>query len=78
MILKLLLVLAVIAFVYFVFIKKKPIKEKSTHKNQAEKKQSSPSNEMVECSACGVYTELSESLLSGNKYYCSNECLEKK
>ena len=76
MILKVLLVLAVIATVYFMFIKKKPLKNtepkvKKTHNNKAE------SNDMVECKTCGVYSELSDSILSGSSYYCSNECLEK-
>lgn len=72
MILKLLLVIAVIAIIYFAFIKKKPLKNTKT-KND-EKLQS---NDMVECNACGTYVELSESIISNNKYYCSDECLEK-
>jgi uncharacterized protein len=71
MILKLLLIIAVIAVVYFLFIKKKPLKSKKT-KNR-EKLQS---NDMVECKTCGIYAEVSDSILSGSSYYCSKECLE--
>jgi uncharacterized protein len=72
MILKILLVIAVIATVYFLFIKKKPLQNQN---NDNEKKPKS--NDLVQCSTCGTYAELGESILSNNKYYCSNECLEK-
>jgi len=73
MILKLLLIIAVIAVVYFLFIKKKPLKN-NKHKKAKEKLQS---NDMVECKTCGIYAEVSDSILSGSSYYCSQECLEK-
>ena len=77
MILKLLLVIGVIAFVYFVFIKKKPLKRQSdaTQNQNNEKLQS---NDMIACESCGTYTEVGEAILSGGKYFCSNECLERK
>jgi len=75
MILKLLLVIGVIAIVYFMFIKKKP---QNISKKRATKKESAQADDMVECTTCGVYAELNESLLSGTKYYCSKECLNKK
>lgn len=68
--LKLLLVIGVIAFIYYFFIKKKPLK----YPNDNEKTSSS---DMVECVACGTYCEINESLLSNGKYYCSKECLGK-
>jgi len=73
MILKILLVVGVIAFVYFLFIKKTP-KDINNKKGSNESKNA---DEMVECANCGVYAPLSESILSGGKYYCSNECLKK-
>ena len=78
MIMKLLLVIGVIAFVYFFFIKKKPAvtKPNKQDKNSAAKDEAQ-SSEMVECSSCGVYSEISDALLSNNKYYCSDECLRK-
>ena len=75
MILKLLLVIGVIAFVYFLFIKKKPTV--TSTKKEKEKKDEVQSNEMVECAECSIYCEIDESILSNNKYYCSKECLEK-
>ena len=74
MILKILLVIAVIAIVYFMFIKKKPLKQNNKESNKQDEKPSS--NDMVECSTCGVYSELDDSILSNGKYYCSKECIE--
>ena len=73
MILKLLLVIGVIGIVYFFFIKKKPLKQKNKTPKNEEKQQSS---DMVECSYCGTYAEYGESILSNNKYYCCNECVD--
>jgi len=73
MILKVLLVVIVIAVVYFLFIKKKPIQNNKNKKNN----QTPKSNEMVECAACGTYASLDESIISNNKYYCSQECVDK-
>ncbi|WP_321779206.1 PP0621 family protein [Sulfurimonas sp.] len=75
MILKFLLVVGVIAFVYFVFIKKKPAVSHS--KKGTQHKERKPSNELVECVECGIYCELDDTILSSNKYYCSKECVEK-
>ncbi|WP_428738306.1 PP0621 family protein [Sulfurimonas sp.] len=69
---KYLVVIGVIAFVYFMFIKKKPIS--STKDSKDTKPQP---NDMIECSSCGVYVEISESILSNGKYYCSKECVQK-
>ncbi len=74
MILKILLVAGVIAFVYFMFIKKKPPIVKSEGESKKEQKESS---EMVECSTCGIYCSLDDAILSNGKYYCSQECVEK-
>ena len=78
MIMKLLLVIGVIAVVYFLFIKKKPAVTKPNKQNEdAVKKDKVQSNDMVECATCGIYCEVSDALLSNNKYYCSDECLRK-
>ena len=72
MILKILLIAGVIAFVYFMFIKK------PTQTNHEDSKKNSPKvDDMVECVVCGVYAPLKESILSSGKYYCSQECLKK-
>ena len=75
MILKVLLVVAVISAVYFFFIKKKPIKQNDT-KSSSSKDSELKSNDMVECTKCGTYAEVSESILSNGKYYCSKECVK--
>jgi len=71
MIMKLLLVAAVIAVIYFMFIKKKPLNEKSSSKEKVKPK----ANDMVECNNCALYCEVSESILSNGKYFCSKECV---
>jgi uncharacterized protein len=76
--LKYLLVIGVIAIIYFIFIKKKTVlghsKQESGNDTANNKVQS---NDMVQCSTCKIYCELGDALLSNNKYYCSKECLER-
>ena len=72
MILKALLVLAVIGVVYFLFIKKPSLGNTTKTKKKDDKLNS---NDMVECTSCGVYVEVSEAILSNGKYYCSKECV---
>ena len=76
MILKLLLVIGVIAVVYFMFIKKKPIQNKAEPKKN-KKKEKIEASDMIECPTCGIYSEISECVLSNGKYYCSSECATK-
>jgi len=75
MILKLLLVVGVIALVYFIFIKKKP--QLQNQGQEPKKKDNIQSDEMIECSTCKIYCSLDDAILSNGKYYCSKECLEK-
>jgi uncharacterized protein len=77
MILKLLLVGAVIFTVYIMFFKQRSINETSEPKRSKKKQDTQKVNEMIECAACGVYCELDEAILSGSKYYCSAECVNK-
>jgi len=72
MILKLLLVGSVIAVVYFMFIKKKPLKRRFKKEQNREK-----INEMIECEECGIYCEVDDAFLSNAKYYCSSQCVSK-
>ena len=76
MILKLLLIVAVIYIVYIMFFKQRSV-ERSAPKSKRKKEQKTEVNDMVECASCGVYSQLSDSILSGSKYYCSTECLNK-
>jgi len=69
---KYLVVIGVIAFIYYVFIKKKPIQKSSKDAKNND------ANEMVECDKCGIYCELDDAILSNGKYYCSVECLKDK
>jgi len=72
---KWLLVVAVVSAIYVFFIKKKPITQNNN--SNENKKDTQVSDEMVECQKCGIYVALDETILSNNKYYCSQECLEK-
>ncbi len=71
MINEILVILLVIAVVYFVFIKKPAIKSKKETPKAKE-----PTEEMVECHTCKTYISMSESIIKGGYYYCSDECLE--
>jgi len=70
MILKILLVVGIIALVYFIYKKNKQSAINS-------KKDKESANEMVECAKCGIYCELNDTILNNNKHYCSKECLDK-
>ncbi len=77
MIMKLLLIIGVIGFVYFFFIKKKPALTQE-NKDKFNKKQTPlQGDDMIECPVCSIYFEVDDGILSGNKYYCSSECVSK-
>lgn len=67
--LKWLIVIGVIWFVYNFYIKKKPIASNSSSSGKLE------DNDMVQCSTCKIYVEINEAILSNGNYYCSKECL---
>jgi uncharacterized protein len=66
MILKLLSVLLVVAVIYFLFFKK--LRKKVDEQNKVD--------ELVECHKCGTFCSKDDTILSNGKYYCSNECLK--
>jgi|GEM_PF-603442 len=68
------IIAGLIAFIYFFYFKKKPEQKVSKESSSRDKKEDA--NEMIECAQCGVYSELSDAILSNGKYYCSNECIE--
>ena len=68
--LKWLLVIAVVAGIYFFFIKKKPLKGSSTQPH------STQSDEMIACAECGTYCSVNDAYIKEGKYYCSKECME--
>lgn len=74
---KWLLVIGVIATVYYLFIKKSSQTKECEQGDATSKKgMDSGVDEMVECSRCGIYVEVDEAILSNGKYYCSKECLK--
>ena len=75
MIMKLLLIIGVIAFVYFFFIKKKP--QQNIKNNETKKSQKLQGNDMIECPECSIFFEVDDGILSSSKYYCSSECVSK-
>jgi uncharacterized protein len=72
--LKWLLVIGVIALIYFLFIKKTPIQKSSQPSNKPDEKLND--DDMVACKACGTYTALGEALMRDGNYFCSQECLK--
>jgi len=69
--LKWLLVIAVVAGVYYFFIKKSPVK---SFKGGA--KEMKDSDEMVECFTCKTYCSADEAFIKQSRFYCSKECME--
>ena len=74
---QILVILLVIAMVWFIYRKKStPNTKKSQPKKESQnKEESSFDRTMVECVKCGVYIATDEAILSSGKYYCSDECL---
>ncbi len=74
---KWLLVIGIVAAVYYLFIKKStPTAVDKTSKKGADSKKDEKVDEMVECSRCGIYVDIDEAIISNGKYYCSKECLK--
>ena len=69
-----LIIAGLIAFIYFFYFRK-PSPKVSTKERKKERKEDA--NEMVECAACGVYSELDDAIFSNAKYYCCDECVAK-
>ncbi|WP_373036426.1 PP0621 family protein [Sulfurimonas sp.] len=71
-------VIGLIAVIYFMFIKKRPqVKQDKKDSTDKTTKKEAQSNDMVACAECGIYCEIDDTILSNNKYYCSQECLKK-
>lgn len=70
MIIKYLLLVAIIVAIYFIFFKKPQVQSKKDNTNKK-------SSDMVECASCKVFCSVDDSIVSGGKYYCSNECLKR-
>ena len=66
--LKLLLLVGIIAAVYFIFFKKKSITPPSGDQGTDEA--------MIPCAKCGTYVQAKEAFMRDGKAYCSRECME--
>ncbi len=72
---KWLLVIGVIAAVYYFFIKKStPLPPKPKQKSS---KKVPKEDTMVPCEECGVFVSVEEAFLKDGKYYCSKSCMGK-
>lgn len=65
---KLLIFLAIIVAIYFLFFRKKSVKNDAQNSDEI-------SFEMVECATCRTYISKDEAIKKGNKYFCSTKCL---
>lgn len=71
MLLKLLLVIGIIAAVYFLFIKKRPAVSGTDTKPRK-----NDDDTLVPCEACGVFVTTKEAFIKAGKFYCSKACME--
>jgi len=75
MLLKILLLIGVIAAVYFLFFKKStPV----TSQKQDGRTKKSDDDTMVPCASCGVFVSIKEAYIKDGKYFCSQACMEKE
>lgn len=72
--LKWLLVIGVVAVIYFLLIKKSS-PAVSGPKKRAEK---SDDDTMVPCETCGTFVSVKEAFLKEGRYYCSKACMEEE
>ncbi len=63
MIIKYLALVAVLAFIYFAFFRKK-----------ITKKEIKDSETMVECAECSTFLSTKEAIIKNNNFYCCKEC----
>ena len=73
MLMKWLLIIGVVAAVYFLFFKKPALAGKSEGKEDDKKPDS---DTMVPCEVCGVFVSVREAYLKDGKYFCSKTCME--
>jgi uncharacterized protein len=74
--LKLLLLIGVIAAVYFLFFKKgTPLTKERNERNKESQKDEEST--MVACESCGTYISTEEALMASGKFYCSEQCRDK-
>lgn len=69
MLIKALILLVVLFFIYIAFFKKAAIKQEKKDKN---KKISG--DVMIECSECATFVSEKEAIIKDGKFFCSKEC----
>ena len=72
MLIKAVVFLVLIFLVYILFFKK------TREDNIKKDKRDEISDTMVECPTCNIFVSKNEAILSNGKYFCSQECLNKK
>ena len=76
MLLKILLLVGIIAAVYFLFFKKS--RSVPSNNPQGGGAQKADDDTMVPCESCGVFVSVKEAFIKEGKYYCSQACMEKR
>jgi len=71
--LKWLLVIGVIAVIYFLFVKKRPA---VAHGTPSQTK-AVDDDTLVPCENCGTFISIKEAFIKEGSYYCSKSCMEK-
>jgi len=74
MLLKILLIIGVIAAVYYFFIKKSPAVSAPDSDNERR----NGDETMVPCETCGVFVTTKEAFIKEGKFYCSKACMEEE
>ena len=71
MIFKLILLIAVVTLVYFIFFKKNKTVE---NKSSEQKQQDITGEELIPCYKCGTLTSENETIIHNGQQFCSKEC----
>lgn len=67
---KILLIAALVAFIYFLFFRGRKVTQKTNEKNENKKR----GEIMVECDKCSTFISQKEAIIKDGKYFCSKEC----
>ncbi len=72
--LKLLILGAILYFIYISFFKRKIINTTNTTSSKNKKK--IDADTVVECHQCKTYVSIDEAIMMDGKYFCSKECVD--
>ncbi len=73
----LLVLVGVVAFVWFVLLRPKLKKTSNIGESKREDSKRLQGETMVECALCGSFVSQNDALQKGGIFYCSQECLQK-